>query len=116
MAKARFEFNGKVLEKNLKELPPNIESRITAVIDRGAAKGEAHLKNDAPWTDRTGAARAGLHAIADAPGGGTWEILMAHTVDYGIWLEIKNSGKYEVIIPTMIKTGHEIMEDLRGIL
>lgn len=109
--RVRFEFDGRRLKSNLKKLPPHIEHGVDAVIQRAATKGEVSLKNDAPWTDRTGAARAGLHTRVEE----RRAIIFSHTVDYGIWLEIKNSGKYEVIMPTVRKTGQQLMKDLNGI-
>lgn len=111
MARVRFEFDGRRLRHNLKNLPAHVDRGIDAAVERAATKGEMYLKNDAPWTDRTGAARSGLHTRVE----GKREIIFSHTVDYGIWLEIKNSGKYEVILPTVRKTGNELMRDLNGI-
>lgn len=115
MAKVGFKFDKGTLDRGLRTLPPEVERRVHLTVERAAAKGEVYLKNDAPWTDRTGAARSGLHTTTSSSGR-QHEIVFAHTVDYGIWLEVKNSGKYEVIVPTMIKTGRELMGDLKGVL
>lgn len=114
MASASFEFDDFVLRRNLRDLDGKVEHAITAAVHRAAAKGEAYLKVDAPWTDRTGAARSGLHTNASS-GGGKHTIVFSHTVHYGIWLEVKNSGRYEVIMPTVMKTGKELMNDFKGI-
>lgn len=111
VARVRFEFDGRRLKHNMKQLPERVERHVDAAVERAAAKGEMYLKNDAPWTDRTGAARSGLHSRVE----NKREIILSHTVDYGIWLEIKNSGKYEVILPTVRKVGNELMNDLNGI-
>lgn len=69
---------------------------------------EAYAKENAPWQDQTGEARDGLTAEAISsfvvP-----SIVLYHTVDYGIWLEVKNSGEYAIIIPTLEQMGPEVM-------
>ena len=68
------------------------------------AKGEAEsfARQNAPWTDQTGNARAGLHAEVNVINQGeSFELLVAHTVSYGIWLEVRFSGKYAIIQPTV---------------
>ena len=111
VARARFEFDGRNLRRNIKDLPPRVERNVKLAVEHATISGEVHLKNDAPWTDRTGAARAGLHTTSSGSGG-SYEIVFAHTVDYGIWLEVKNSGKYEAIMPAVLKTGKELMGNL----
>ena len=53
------------------------------------AKMQSYAQNNAKWTDRTGAARGGLDFDS------TWEgttltISIMHTVDYGLWLEVRD--------------------------
>lgn len=73
------------------------------------------MKINAPWTDRTGAARTGLHTNGGKSGGG-WEIVFAHAVHYGIWLEVKYSGRDQIIMPSVRHTGRELMQDLQGLM
>lgn len=57
-------------------------------------------KGQAPWTDRTGAAREGLDTSVQWEGAEiVWELY--HQVEYGIWLETILNGKYSVIMPTL---------------
>jgi len=63
---------------------------------------ETFAKNNAPWTDRTGNARSGLHAEVEViDQGKAFELTVAHTVSYGIWLEVRFSGRYAIIQPTV---------------
>ncbi len=54
-----------------------------------------------PWQDQTGNARAGLN------GGTYWEtmdilkIYIAHSMEYGVYLELCNEGKYAILSPTI---------------
>lgn len=73
------------------------------IIDGGtqlADDMEAHAQEHAPWTDRTGDARAGLEGTVEVDGD---QVIVAlqHTVPYGIWLENLRNGRYAVILPTL---------------
>jgi hypothetical protein len=79
------------------------------------AKGEAETfaRSNAPWIDRTGNARSGLHAevnIVDQ--GNAFELIVAHSVSYGIWLEVRFSGKYAIIQPTVDYIGALLIQRL----
>lgn len=80
----------------LLEIPKAIDTRL----DKLAAEIEAYAKDNAPWDDRTGDAREGLTAEAYHDGS-KHGVVLYHTVDYGIWLEIRWSGTYAIILPTI---------------
>lgn len=73
-------------------------------------------KENAPWTDRTGNARAGLHSgVAEGLQRDFFELYIAHSVFYGIYLETRFNGKYAVINPTIIHIGAKIMERMNHV-
>lgn len=81
-----------------------VQRAVVGATEYGATKGQGHAKTNAKWTDRTANARNGLRAFAvHEPGRST--IIIAHGVPYGIWLEVRFSGKYAIIGPTLIYTG-----------
>lgn len=55
---------------------------------------------NAPWEDRTGEAREGLQTKVEANNG---EVILTlfHTVEYGLWLEVIQNGRFGVIMPTL---------------
>ena len=116
MAKVSFEYDDKTLRTNIRRLDKRMESAIDATMDYEAAYATGQLKMRAPWTDRTGAARAGLLAVANKLGPGSHELIMSYSVHYGIWLEIANSGQYAVIGPFMPVLGRKIMHDLEHLI
>lgn len=76
---------------------------------------ENYAKANAPWTDRTGDARERLHATVEETGPiGT--IVLAHGVDYGLWLEIANGGRYAIIAPTIDVYGPIVMRSLQNMI
>ncbi len=121
MSHVEFKFDTNDLVMKTMLLPAQIERNIYASVNYAADYGQAKMKMEAPWTDRTGAARGGLFALkrhTSAPGSvyGTHEIIFAHGVDYGIWLEVANSGKYQIIMPTVKTVGHDLLAGLKGLL
>lgn len=115
MAKVRIEYDGRKLKKNTANLGPRIDRAAAMIVDRNAAWGQGYMRMSAPWTDNTGAARGGLFTFPQSSGG-HHEITFSHSVHYGIWLEIANSGKYQVIMPSVRVTGAHLMADLRRLM
>lgn len=69
-----------------------------------ALQTETYAKSKAPWRDRTGNARSGLTATPSAQmtaTGGVYQIELFHRVPYGIWLEVRHGGRYQIIDPTI---------------
>jgi len=103
-----FHWKSDTLTSNLKTFPQKTERAIIAACEYGATRGEANMKRTAPWTDQTSNARNGLFTKTEhSPG--LHRIIFAHAVNYGIWLEVRWSGRYQVIMPNVRKTGAEVM-------
>ena len=98
----------------------DLQAKVAATDDRMKviiggqflrAEGEAvdWMKPNAPWTDRTGNARSGLNAHAEFPSN-VFELVLAHSMWYGIFLELTNSGRYSILVPAMLYWGDELMK------
>ncbi len=61
---------------------------------------EGRAKQDAPWIDRTAHARQGLFGTAIKQGNDV-AIILTHSVQYGLWLEVARDGRYAILKPTM---------------
>lgn len=85
---------------------------VDAVLEHDSGESQNDMRVNAPWTDRTSNARNGLFAKAFVEGGEHGEVLY-HTMDYGIWLELANSGKYRIIWPSTLRAGRRVMKGLR---
>lgn len=120
MARTEIKFDAVNLTRNSQMLPEQIKKTITLTVDYAANYGQGMMKVTAPWTDRTGAARGGLFALTEHKLGagpfGQHGIIFGHSVSYGIWLEVANSGKYQVIMPTVKSVGQDLMKGLEGML
>lgn len=72
------------------------------------------MRANAPWKDHTANARNGLTARPQSQPG-KHVIILSHSMPYGIWLEVRWSGKYG-IIPESVRTGgQEVMQMLTGL-
>lgn len=86
----------KRLSGNVAAVPAKVDRLVAGVMLRQGPASEAYMRTTASWQDRTGNARAGLHATYSG-GHGTHTLTLAHGVPYGIWLEVRYAGRYAVI-------------------
>ena len=100
---ASMRFTG-TLMGNLDTLNARNIAAIAASGKLIAQEGEAYMRSNAPWNDVTGNARSGLTGEVEAGSKGA-TVYYFHQVPYGIWLEIANSGKYQIILPTVQRMG-----------
>lgn len=103
------------LQDGLNNGGERIMREVDLLLQYYAPEIENWMKDNAPWTDRTGAARNGLAArfYTDRDGRG---IIMYHQVPYGIWLEVRFSGRYGIIVPALEEWGPRVMEGTRNML
>lgn len=97
---------GPVLDAMVASAALNVEEAFR----NGAQRVEQHAKQNAPWADRTGQARAGLTAEVSLVMG---EVVLTlfHTAEHGQWLEVIQDGRFAIIMPTLEELGPEIMAD-----
>jgi hypothetical protein len=88
------------IANKLLAMPNESDKALRAIISLYAPKAESAMKTGATWTDRTSNARNGLFAKPVSEKGKRYAIVLAHTVNYGIWLEIRHAGRYAIILPT----------------
>ena len=109
MARGAF-FDHDSLSPNLKKYMPAVDAGVDLAFDSMVPVAEGHMRTNAPWTDRTGNARNGLRARHDAQPMVSHELVLYHTMPYGIWLEVRWSGRYAIIAPTIQAIGPDVME------
>jgi hypothetical protein len=75
------------------------------------------MKENAPWQDvdtphsYAGETRDGLDAEVQEDGT-NFSLVVFHTVDWGIWLEVRWNGRYSILRPTIEEWGPRIMKEL----
>lgn len=91
------------------ELAENISSSMDSI----ANSMEQYAKQNAPWTDNTGDARAGIKSVViEDTRNFVWTIYLGHSVSYGFYLEHSNGGMYAIIEPTV----QQFQSQLSGVL
>lgn len=105
-------FDYDTLSPNLKELLPRVDAAVDLVFDKTVADAATYARLNAPWTDRTGNARNGLMADHDKEDMVWHRLTVYHTMPYGYWLEIRWSGRYAIIGPTLVHIAQDLAKDL----
>jgi hypothetical protein len=105
-----FEFD--TLTPSLQRLLPRVDAAVDIVFDLYEPKAETHMRTNAPWQDETGNARGGLFATHESEPMVRHSLTLYHTMPYGYWLEIRWSGKYAIIGPTMLDLATPLAQDL----
>jgi hypothetical protein len=93
----------------------SIRAGILGIAQRRAPEIQNWMRDNASWTDRTGNARQALHTAVEAM---TNEIViyLAHGVTYGVYLELRNSGRYAIITPALDEWAPVIWQDVKGMI
>lgn len=117
MAGKRAGWTAGTITSRLTSLNDKVTKQLLiATTEKYAADGEAHMRQTAPWVDRTSNARNGLVTSTtheNLMGAATRHtIVFAHSVSYGIWLEVRWAGRYAVIVPTIQFIGPKLMQTL----
>lgn len=97
--KGVFDFDS--LTPSLKKLLPRVDAAVDLVFEAYEPIAATYARDNAPWTDQTANARNGLMAKHNAQPMVEHSLVIYHTMPYGIWLEVRWSGRYAIIGPTM---------------
>jgi hypothetical protein len=95
-----FFFTDTSLAVGLAEADIEVVKQMEEVLLEVASRSLEYAKANAPWTDRTGNARNGLDVAVENDGNALIMELF-HTVDYGLWLEVIQNGRFAIIMPTL---------------
>lgn len=103
------------VDKGLLELQEKALAAVDIYGKTAAAKLEGKAKANRPWTDRTSRARQGLTGSSEMTAEGL-TVILAHTVDYGVWLELAHEKKYAIVEPTVRLDSNELVQGLVGLI
>ena len=110
-----FKFDGGTLQPRLKAADKKAQGYLALVTQYYASQAEAQARLNAPWTDRTGNARNGLRGVPEI-NHPNYAIVLAHSVNYGIWLEVRWGGRYAIIMPTLRSIGPQYIDAAAKVL
>jgi hypothetical protein len=109
----RVTWDDRAIVKTLNSITPKMDAFIYATCQYHASGAQTYARKNAKWTDRTSNARNGLFgkALRDRAGG-RYGIVVFGTVNYQPWLEVRFSGRYAIILPTIQDRGPKLMKTL----
>lgn len=112
---SRFEFDPKDMLNKINIAATKSEAAIAMYADNGALTLQNYAREHRPWTDRTGHAKQRLTgSVARVTQG--YQIILAHGVDYGKWLELAHEKRYAIIQPTIQIKSPEILSGFNKLL
>lgn len=116
MARVRgFEFDPGDMINKINQAATKSEAAIAMYADNAALTLQNYAREHRPWTDRTGHARQRLTGSVARVAQG-YQIILAHGVDYGKWLELAHEKKYAIIQPTIQAKSPEVLSGFNKLL
>lgn len=83
--------------RNLRAFTPSLKAALALDAQNIAMEMEAYAKQNATWEDNTAHARQFLKATVMWTNTNTLMVALSHQVDYGVYLELCNEGKYAIL-------------------
>ncbi|WP_238884522.1 hypothetical protein [Clostridium sp. YIM B02551] len=104
--------------KNLSEFTPKLKAALLLDAQNIAYSMEkwAKEKGNAIWEDRTGHARLFLGATVKWKNVDELMVSLSHYVDYGVYLELCNEGKYAVLEKAIQEFAPQFLEGWKKII
>lgn len=115
-ASSKGYFSVDTLTRGIAQFEIKMRDKIGEIAEEFAQELVDYARSHAPWEDRTGDARAGLSSLVEFGRGQNLVVSLFHTVEYGIWLEVRWSGRYAIIIPTVDRKGRDLLAKMKGIM
>ena len=104
------------LEMAISKLGDRVKTHaLVPYLERQADMLRGQMKREAPWTDRTGAARRALLAEVEQDVNRV-SLVLSHGVPYGKYLELSNGGRYAIVGPTVMREGYVVMRGMAGLM
>ena len=112
-----FKFDTSKLEKGLSLLENKALAAIEMKINtQYLPKLRETAQLNAKWENRTGEARRRLNATYRTVSNG-YNLVLAHGVNYGIWLELAHEKRYAIIMQTVEYVGvFDILPDFENFI
>ncbi|GIM32710.1 hypothetical protein [Paraclostridium bifermentans] len=106
-----FKLNLDPIANELIKLEIKSRASLGLLGDSIAKDMEAYAKTNRPWGDISGDARDRLHGDSQNLGNKV-RCSISHGIDYGVYLEMCNEGKYRILKPTIDAVGPKAVRGL----
>lgn len=93
-----------------------IHRGVVAIAQRRAPEIADWMKENAPWQNITGEARRTLRTEVEELAGGMVKIILAGGVEYFVFLELSNAGRFSIISPALDYWTPRVWADVRALL
>lgn len=110
-----FKIDFQDLTAGLANFGSKSEAAMAMYVDTAALTLQDYMRDNAPWTDRTGHARQRLTAKASKTANG-YRITLSQGVDYGVFLELAHEKRFAIIQPTITAKGPDVMKGFNNLL
>lgn len=107
-----FSFDMSKVVDGLNNFETSAKSKVRVYANTVAKDLEGHIRENRPWTDRTGQARQRMTGYVQETTKG-FRIIIAHGVDYGIWLELAHEKRFAILEPTIRLKGPDIIKGMK---
>lgn len=115
MSKIVWKFDDDPLSQGIYLLDERADAAVNMLAKNAASTLESDAKEQAKWTDRTGMARKSLKGSVEKTHS-NYRIILAHGVDYGIWLELAHEKRFAIVNPLIELHAPFIMEDFKNLM
>ena len=112
---ASFKINPDGIINGLTSFRQDANIALSIYAETAAKTLESYTKQNRPWTDRTSRARQGLTGYVNKTDNG-YRIIIAHTVDYGVWLEYAHEKRFAILEPTIRLEGPKVIKGMKNLL
>ncbi|MBB6716269.1 hypothetical protein [Clostridium gasigenes] len=102
--------------KRLKEFTPRLKAALAMDAQNIATEMEKWAKENIVWTDRTAHARLFLKSTVKWTNSNTLMVALSHQVDYGVYLELCNEGKYSILEKAIAEFTPQFMDGWKKIV
>ncbi|MCU9815835.1 hypothetical protein [Paraclostridium sp. AKS73] len=106
-----FKLDMSNIAKNMLEKQAKTIAALALYGDSVAKDMEAYAKTNRPWSDRSSSARNRLTGESQNLGTSI-RCSISHGVNYGIYLEMCNEGRYRILKPTIDAVGPKAVRGL----
>lgn len=108
-------FDSSDLDLGLDNFEKKASAAMLMLAETGALDLQGYAQKQAPWTDRTGAARQRLKGSTDQADESIL-IIIAHGVEYGIFLELCNEKRFAIVPKSLSAVGPKIIKSFEKLL
>lgn len=99
-------------KRRMAQYARDAKQAVVSLADRWKPEIVIYAKENAPWTDQTANARQSLYAYVESADGKVI-IWLSHGMPYGVWLELRNQGRYAIIMQSLEAHYQPIMDSYR---